>query len=299
MSSSIEQEQVIPALPRTSTVVMGRQGFFSVFLRSVGVELYKLRCRMMSKVLALLALLITIIVFSVLSLLPIPLQFVNVVSAVGEILNSAGMMMAIILAGTIVGGEYSVGTVRLMLTRGPTRTQFLFAKLGAVLACILMGTMGLIVLGTGLAAGFDLAKHGGPDVHFFTAAPMLSIVLYMLVIILWLFSYTAIACCLSLLGKATVAGVAGTIVWWVLESLLGNILPFIGSLNRGLLGDFLSAIPNYFLNHNLSMLAQNVLEGSNADTSVSSLQALLVIMGYLILFIGLAWWVNKRRDITN
>src|SRR5947209_3323309 len=51
--ASIRQETPAPA--RTDTVFMGRQDFFSVVLRLIGVELYKIRRRLLSKVLASIA----------------------------------------------------------------------------------------------------------------------------------------------------------------------------------------------------------------------------------------------------
>ncbi|HLZ56878.1 MAG TPA: ABC transporter permease [Ktedonosporobacter sp.] len=300
MSASSQQEQVIPALPRTQTVVMGRQGFFSVVLRLIGVELYKLRCRMMSKVLAIIAILATIISSALVAwITPDPLELTNVVTLVAQTLNIVGLILIIILAGTIVGGEYSVGTVRLMLTRGPTRAQYLFAKLGAILTCIVTGVVSLTVLGSIVAVLFGLTKTGVSQFNFFAGALAPSLVWYILATILSLFVYGAMACCLSVLGKTAAAGVAGTILWWVVEGLVDNILPWIGSLSKGLLSDFLKAIPDYLIGRNISTLAQNTLAESDSTTMLASLHALLVLVGYLILFIGLAWWVNKRRDVIN
>src|SRR5438874_1986249 len=52
------------------------------------------------------------------------------------VMNTVGLALVIILAGTIVGEEYGAGTIRLLLTRGATRTQYLLAKGLAVLVCI-------------------------------------------------------------------------------------------------------------------------------------------------------------------
>src|SRR5436305_10977132 len=50
--STTSTRQVPPVPIRTDTVFMGRQDFFSVVLRLIGVELYKIRRRILSKVLA-------------------------------------------------------------------------------------------------------------------------------------------------------------------------------------------------------------------------------------------------------
>src|SRR5438876_4619168 len=62
------QRSDIPEPVRRDTVVMGRQGFFSVVLRLIGVEIYKLRCRTMSRVMSVIAILSVLIVFTMFGL---------------------------------------------------------------------------------------------------------------------------------------------------------------------------------------------------------------------------------------
>lgn len=63
---------------------------------------------------------------------------------------SIPIIILIIVAGTIVGGDYSFGTIRLLFTRGPTRVQFLFAK---VLALATYSVIGMMVW---IASAYDL-----------------------------------------------------------------------------------------------------------------------------------------------
>ncbi|HZR41955.1 MAG TPA: ABC transporter permease subunit [Ktedonobacteraceae bacterium] len=337
----------VAAPARRSTVIMGRQDFVSVLFRAINAELYKIRRRMMSKVLAIIGILFIIAGFVILSFtvasqaaaiaqkpatefLPLsciqaskqscatqadlakqaalqsataPLHLPNsFVNAVGMI-NFIGLFLLVTLAGTIVGGEYHVGTIRLMLTKGPTRTQFLLAKAGAILACIAITF--LVLVPTGIITGTVLMFIQAPGIainfSFLTGMWVLHALLYLLAAILGLFVYTMIALCLSTLGKATVAGVAGTIVWWIVEGALADALGLLASLGRGPLNDFLKAIPDYFIGNNIATLLSNqsrYLEGGQ-PTTASDLHALLVLFFYLIVFIGLAWWVSERRDITN
>src|SRR5205814_8210939 len=62
------------------------------------------------------------------------------------------IVLIIILIGTMVRCEYSIGTVRLLFTRGPTRTHFLLAKLGASFISVLIVILLMFILGvlTGL-----------------------------------------------------------------------------------------------------------------------------------------------------
>ncbi len=344
-------EQHAPLLTRTDTVVMGRLDFFSVLLRLIGVELYKIRRRMMSKVLSTVSILIMLVSFAGISLgatvvlyspvenfLPPQCSSVQIQPCLShpptdvdlaqakqakqetldnvsgplrlpasfdlamQITRTLGLILIIILAGTIVGGEYSVGTIRLMFTRGPTRTQFLLAKIGAILTCVALSFLVLVPLGILTGALLNLITGINVDFSFLTGTWILHAVLDLLVSMLGVFMYTMLAFCLSTLGRATVAGVAGALIWWALEGALSGILVLVGSLNKGGLGDFVKAIPDYFVGNNIAALTQNqehYLSPGTLPAQLSDLHALLVLAVHLALSIGLAWWVIKRRDITN
>lgn len=343
----------MPAPERRNTVFMGRLDFLSTLLRLIGVELYKLRRRAMSKVfsaIAILVILSTFVLIATFSLIilseptsdflpapcsavhdpsiqpcldhpPTPLELMQAEQAKREriqsissplrlpesfmlsaqIVNSIGLVFMIILAGTIVGGEYSVGTVRLMFTRGPTRTQFLLSKLGALIVCITLGLTVLTLIGIVTGSILSLIIGTSTSFSFLTGTWILHTVLYLLSATLGLFVYAMIATCLSTLGKASAAGIAGGLVWWGLEGILGLILNAISAFNQGPLGDLLKAVPDYFISNNVEALLQNqsqyLQEGQ--PSRLSDLHALLVLIGYLAIFIGLSWWVNKRRDVTN
>ena len=168
--NSISQSAGMPASKRQDSVVMGNQSYISVILRLIGAELYKIRRRTMSKVLSIVALVIVIVVFCIISIgsffvlaspaatfLPAcptntspgvsctnqsptqaelnqvkqnalinvssPLRLPSSLNIATEVMSTVGLVLILILTGTIVGGEYGVGTIRLMFTRGPTRTQ--------------------------------------------------------------------------------------------------------------------------------------------------------------------------------
>jgi hypothetical protein len=125
--------------------------------------------------------------------------------------------------------------------------------------------------------------------------------LYWLTSILGLFMYSMIALFLSTLGRTTVAGVAGALVWWVLESIMGQVLNIVGGQINGVSGDLLRAIPDYFIGSNVVALVQNQAQYVSGDSPshLSDLHALLVLATYLVFFIGLAWWANESRDIAN
>jgi ABC-2 type transport system permease protein len=352
--SSVPQTpgQHMPSPVRRDTVVMGRSDFFSVVLRLIGVELYKIRRRTMSKVLSIIGILIMIISFIVVSLialvgantpassfLPPPCTANNIgqpclnhaptqadlalaeqekhdrvaeyssslrlpesLGVANQIIQSLELVLIIILAGTIVGGEYSGSTIRLMFTRGPTRTQFLLSKVGAILVCIVLGVVVGIAIGIITGAILNIFTGISANLSFFSVVWLMHAIIFLLEVILALFMYAMLSLCLSTLGRATAAGVAGSLVWWVLENILGGAFYLAGEQMKGFAGDFLRAVPDYFIGNNVSALLQNQssnIYGTATPSQLSDLHAMLVLAGYLLIFIGLAWWVTKNRDTTN
>jgi ABC-type transport system involved in multi-copper enzyme maturation permease subunit len=347
------RETPIPSPIRRDTVVMGRADYMSTVLRLIGVELYKIRRRTMSKILSVIGIFVMLIAFFAIALTPIiiaredthnflpppcssvshpgietclthpptaadlqhaeqakmetvsqdstSLQLPDSLHIANIIMQNIGLLLVVILAGTIVGGEYSVGTIRLMFTRGPTRSQFILAKAGAILTCIIIGLPAGILIGVIAGAIFNLLTGTDASFAFLTVSWIIHLVLYLLVSILGLFTYAMLALCLATLGRTTAAGVAGALVWWVLENILGSLLSAVGTQIGGVLGDVLRAIPTYFIGSNVGALLQNQVQYLDGSTSAqtSDLQALLVLAFYVALSIGLAWWVTQRRDITN
>ena len=347
------QGKDIPAPIRRNTVFMGRQDFFSVLLRLIGVELYKIRRRVMSKVLSTIAIFILLLAFAFVAAFSLlilatpastflpppcsstltpnlpscldhaptqvdlaraqttkqdtvqgtssPLRLPDSPIFTVQIVNIVGLVLIVILAGTIVGGEYGVGTIRLIFTRGPTRVQFLLSKIGAILACCTLTVVVLTVIGIVVGTLLNFITGISVDFGFLTGAWVLHALLYLLSATLGLFVYAMIALFLSTLGRASAAGVAGALVWWVLEGIVGQILSAISFFNKGPFGDFLRAIPDYFIGNNTGALLQNQSQylSNGQPAALSDLHALLVIAGYLLLLIGLSWWISNRRDITN
>ncbi len=231
-----------------------------------------------------------------------PLRLPISLYAAVQVIDVVGLVLLVIIAGTIVGGEYSVGTVRLMSTRGPTRLQYLLAKIGTLLICIIVGFIFIVLIGLVTGALLNLLSGIATDTSFVNNGGLSHMVLYALVAMLGLFVYTMLSLFLSTVGRATAAGVAGALVWWVLESVLSGVLTVVALIVRGPFGDFLKAIPDYFISSNIGALLQNQSQyflGNNSASTLSNLHAFIVLFVYLALFIGLSIFISLRRDITN
>ncbi len=345
-------EEQLPPPPHGTSVVTGRQNYLLVILRLIGMELYKIRRRALSKSLGSIAVALAIIPMLFIGIgtlvtlnapldsfqppcqvitnpggvqpppascptfTPAQLESVRQLAVEGtsaalrlpmslnivvEVSFVVGSILVITLFGTVVGGEFSIGTIRLLFTRGPTRTQFLIAKLGTLLAITLLGVTVMVILGVLIGQALNPISGIAQTGDFFNAGWMGHAFLYVVCAILGWLVYGTLALFFGILGRSTVAGVVGGFMWLVLELILGSVLTLLGSLSSGPFGNFLKAIPDYFIGNNVSALLgdqAHYLFGSDSP-SLSVPHALLVLACYLVAFIGLAWWLNKQRDITN
>lgn len=346
---------------RSSSVILGRQDYLSVLLRLIGMELYKVRRRAMSKVLGIIAISISILIFLLISIgtffvlnappesfappcqgqsspvqagqtpgsvpnegqpsscpmppaaqlaqlkqdtlrtISEPLRLPGSLNVIAQFALPAGVILIISLIGAIAGGEFSTGTVRLMFTRGPTRTQFLLSKLGVALICAAIGILVMFFVGILTGQLLNLASGIGQNFDFFGVAWLGHALLFMLAAMLNWFMYATIAIFFGTLGRSTVAGIIGALTWFFVEPILQGLFNLAGLFNHGPFGDFLKAIPDYFIGNNIGALIQNqehYIFGGRGS-SLSDLHAVLVLAVYFAAFIGLAWRLNQRRDVTN
>ena len=307
---------------RASSVLIGRQDYLSVLLRLTEMELYKIRRRTMSKVLSSISIIATLSLFGLIALAAFlainngtsPENVRNFTEAlrlprslvlIEQLLLTLGQILIIILVSTIVGGEYNSGTIRLMLTRGPSRTQFLLSKVGAAITCIGLGVVAITVLGVLTGLLLNLATGVAPDFVFFSATWSVHVLLYLLIIILGLFTYGMMALFLSTLGRATATGLAGVLTWSFLIEPVIEVISNFGRNISGPTGSFFQSLPDYLIGTNISALLGNQSQYVFPTSSVaqiapvSDLHALLVLAAYIVIFIGLAWWITMHRDVTN
>ena len=220
---------------------------------------------------------------------------------IGTILFDFLTVLPIILMGTIVGGEYGLGTVRLMFTRGPTRLQFLFAKIVAIIVCIVISAVVLAAVGLGVGLLFNVVTGIAPTYTFFTSAWFGHTLLFILYIMLAWFVFAIVALAFGTVGRSTVAGIVGALVWFFMEPILTRILYLVTQSMTGQLHDFVNAIPDYFVTNNVGTLIQNqkhILFGSDPGT-LSDAHVWIVLAVYVVVFLVVSCIVTVWRDVTN
>ena len=340
-------ENAAPLTTRVGTVILGRMDFTSVLLRLIGMELFKIRRRLMSRVLGTIAVCLALLVplavgievavnmqtpassfapacpssaaasgectllshaslegikTSIITSLSEPLRLpssLELAATQGEF--NPALLLIIILVGTIAGGELSSGTIRLMFARGPWRGQFLLAKYGAALICTVIGVLGMAIVGVIAGQLFNLFSGIPQNWAFLNAAWIGHALLYLLATMLNWFMYAVVAIFFAFLGRSTVTGIVGAVTWFFAEPIISNILTFAGNFSVGFAGAFLRALPSCLMGNNaraLQLDQAHYLFGGTGP-SQSDLQAFITLAIYLAIFIGLTWWLNESRDVTN
>lgn len=206
------------------------------------------------------------------------------------IVIALGSVMLIVLAASHVGAEYGWGTLRTLLAHGAGRRAFLAAKLLSLvlfsLAFTIVGTIAVIaasyivsgIAGLSTSPGVDLAEIAGRAARgLFTILP-----------------YMALASLIALWARSGGAGIAAGLVIFFAEGLVSGILV---SVNRDL-----ASVVNYGLSRNVAAVqrAGIAAEGpaAAASTLPDALQAAIVLAAYTLLFIALAYWRLRSRDVT-
>jgi len=212
-----------------------------------------------------------------------------------------GSFLIGVLVASGVATEYNWGTARQAVARGETRSQYLTVKLlglAAVSAVALLAALAAGVLFSLLATSiagepitFD--ARGGPSVA--------EIPLIVLRGGYGVLPYALLAFCLTVVSRSTAMGVAGLLVFLVGEAILIGIL--------GELGGPAPAIRASLVGHNVGALQAANAIGFTEYNSIAFRElpvaselpdpttAFIVVNAYCALFLGVAYYVFRRRDL--
>jgi ABC-2 type transport system permease protein len=283
--------------------------------RLISAELFKLRRRSMTWIL-LYILVGIIVVFHLLLFavsrisLPSPgtSGTINIQSLLGlsvavpfalSTLSSFGSVLAVILIASSIGNEYNWRTIRIALISSESRLKFLGAKLISAVILILMGMV--IGLATGFIISLITTTIAGNSIDFSFAT---GVYLWDQFLQFWrtfyiIMLYASLGFLFAILGRSAMPGIAIGIGILFLE-------PIITSLMR-LAGGWVAKIPNYLLSANVNVI--NLLNalpggfggglgaGSSLRPSVS--HALETLAVYIVIFIALAFYLFRKRDVTG
>jgi ABC-type transport system involved in multi-copper enzyme maturation permease subunit len=212
-----------------------------------------------------------------------------------------GAVLIGILAASVVATEHNWGTVKQALIRGQTRAQYLAVKLAAL--TLIAAVSLLTALGIGLAFSvlatavadlpirFDV--RGGP-------APE-EVPLMVLRAGYGVLPYGLLAFCLAVVGRSTAIGAAGVLVYLIGEGIALAVFRDIGGLAEDSRSLFIGHNVNALIaanrigqgDYNSMALRENPTASELPDPNA----AVLVITVYSLLFLTVAFYVFRQRDI--
>jgi ABC-type transport system involved in multi-copper enzyme maturation permease subunit len=211
-----------------------------------------------------------------------------------SVVSGFGSVMLIVFAASHVGTEFGWGTFRTLLAHGASRNGFLVSKVISLglyaLFFMTVGTVAAIIGSYTVSSVAGLSVGSG--VNLAEVARVAAKSAYTFI------PYMALALSVAVWSKSAGAGIATGLVVYFAEGLVATILV---SLNK----DY-AQIVNWGLSRNASALTRTVSGGqggpSTPDPTASTLpdptQAAIVLAVYTVIFLALAYWRLRSRDVT-
>ena len=207
-----------------------------------------------------------------------------------SLVSGIGSVMLIIFAASHVGTEFGWGTLRTLLAHGAGRASFLGAKLlsiaGFGVLFIFVGVVAAII-GSYLATTIAGGDTSGLDLGAISTAAARGYYTFL--------PYMALAALIAVVSRSAGAGIAAGLIVYFTEGLVASLLV---QLNR----EFTNIV-NYGLSRNASALTRvAVTTSASPETNFAALpgegQAAIVLAVYTAVFVAVAFWRLRTRDIT-
>ncbi len=209
----------------------------------------------------------------------------------------------IVLTAQVIGLEYQLGTIRVLLARGAGRLQLLAAKLLALtIIALLLFVVGILVNGllslafVGILTGNFNALNGLPATFWADTRT------YMLTILISMGATILMTTAASVLGRSLTIGLSTGLCWFAADNF-GVIMMLLA--NRLTHNTFWTNVTAYFLGPNLnqmptSLTAPFVLSiGIPPLVNVDGNHTLIVTLIYTLIFVVISIILTWRRDVKE
>lgn len=288
-------------------------------IRLIGAEFLKLRKRPMTRILLFVLVGIMVILYLLLLAIskanlpasPAGRQMGNIQNLLGlpmalpfalSMLSSFGTVLAVILVASTIGSEYNWRTIRTMLISSESRFKLLGAKLISAAVFVLAGMV------IGLAAGFLMSlittAIGGYtfDFSFATGGYLRDQFLQFWRTFFVLTPYMLLGFLFAIAGRSAMPGIALGIGVYFLESIITTFM--------NLAGGWIARIPDYLLSANVNAITAlnklpegfrpGTMGGNNLSGQTPAVShASVILAGYSLVFVVLAFYLFRKRDITG
>jgi ABC-2 type transport system permease protein len=225
----------------------------------------------------------------------------------------------LVLAALVIGLEYQQGTIRILLGRGVGRLQLLGAKMLALVTVAVGLIVGTLLL-DGILAVFLLLTQVG-NLNALQAASSqfwADSRLYFLAVLISIGATLLLGVSVSVVGRSLAFGLGVGLSWFAADNIgvivmqLANVFThqaFWNDITGFFLGPILNTLPRYMVParvmtvqsasgvHTISQPAHSV--GFSPLVNIDATHALLVILGYCVVFATVAIVLTWRRDVLE
>lgn len=215
---------------------------------------------------------------------------------------TTGIVLAVMMA-TVIGREYSLGTIRILLARGVGRVQLLLAKITAVLIwAILLLAIGLVLNALLMAALVSISTGNLNAFQSLTSTYWHDNGIYLLTIGINMVVTILMAAAWSVLGRSLAFGLSASLVFFPLDNILVEILSLADRLTHN---DFWLKVSAYLLGPNLNIMSGAVTHhpdwnlGAPPLVEVDGTHTLVVALVYALIFAVVAIGLTWTRDVKE
>ncbi len=192
-------------------------------------------------------------------------------------------IFAVVIAAESVAGEFSWGTIKLLLIRPWTRSKILFSKYISVLLFSILSTLVMILLALGASYVF-MSSSVQPEL----APTDISPASYALVS--WVYEYVDLFITIAIAFMVSTVFRSGA-----LAIGLSLFMLFTQGIFAVIFNPERYAWAKYILFTNMD-LGQYMYGGGTGGMSLGF--SLIVLAVYYVLFMGIAWYVFNKRDVA-
>ncbi len=281
----------------------------------ISAELFKLRKRLMSRVLLYVMVGVLIVFYLILLAVSkaIPTGshpgFGDIQNLLGLpsaipfallMLAGFGTLLAVILIASSIGNEYNWRSIRTMVISSESRFKLLGAKLISAGILVLIGmVIGVI---TGFVMSLVTTAIGGYvfNFDFLTGEYVWAQFLQFWRTFFVLIPYATLAFLFAIVGRSAMAGIGLGIGVYIVESLITTFMV--------LAGGWVAQVPNYLLANNINAITDlaQLPEGFRGGAGFGDISfqmpgvthAFVTLAIYSVVFLVLAFYVFRRRDVT-
>lgn len=285
-------------------------------IRLIGSELFKLRKRLMTRVLLF-------VLMGILILIPFLLLAITNAGVgqgggqMGQRLNnllglstalpfsfsliaSFGSVLAIILAASSIGNEYNWKTIRTALISSESRFKFLTAKLISLAILVFIGMLAGVVVSFLTSLVTNALGHYAFDFSFATGSYFWEQFLQFWRTFFIIVPFSLLGFMMAIVGRSAMPGIATGIGVYFLEGIITTFMT--------LAGGWIAKVPFYLMTANANAITalNNLPQGFRGGNGAGSVEnvptaghGFLILSIYAVIFLFLAYYLFKKRDVTG